>query len=538
MLFAVLLILYGSRSNAVHGSLLRRERDSANESTPRDIAGSRAAPVHTSTQHSTAIREGIELLESAGVTGLCHPSTNVYAPELPHCGDTAGWPATAVVVSSILSTAGSSSSPSAKLPRPRQLEDNAEEDDEDNDAYFTSASDTLTDEDIEEIVKEYTRPDLTTLVLSTVGAAICVITAGLASGLTYGILSLDPIMLLIKQRTGATQRERRQAGSLLLLVQQRHFLIVTLLLLSCSASEALPVFLNVMVPEVVAVVISVAAVLVLGDIVPSAVFTGSNQIALACSFAPLVKLFMCLLYPIAWPISLLLDTVFAKGENESAEGLNRVELAALIRIQYEQKMAKTGGKHHVMHPSLLEDVLSSFFSKRGDDIVTSDDDSVDKRSQGHTRTKSIHIDEVNIAEGALQMSTRFAVDIFLSLGKVYSIPIDTVLTEDKIVSIYTNGYSRVPVYEGGDKSRIKGILMTRQLIVVNKNDKLPVSRLPLYMPQCVGPDTNLVDLINLFQTGGHSSRVGHMALVCAKPEIGNAALEENDAVPVEAGLMG
>jgi hypothetical protein len=47
-----------------------------------------------------------------------------------------------------------------------------------------------------------------------------------------------------------------------------------------------------------------------------------------------------------------------------------------------------------------------------------------------------------------------------------------------------------------------------------------------------------VDLINLFQTGGRAGRVGHMALVCARPDIGNAALENDEPLPNEAGLMG
>jgi metal transporter CNNM len=115
---------------------------------------------------------------------------------------------------------------------------------------------------------------------------------------------------------------------------------------------------------------------------------------------------------------------------------------------------------------------------------------------------------------------------------------DTMLDETGVVNIYSSGYSRVPVFEGGDSKRIKGILLTRQLIVVNTNDAMPVSRMPLYIPQCVAPDENLVDLINLFQTGGRAGRVGHMALVCARPDIGNAALENDEPLPNEAGLMG
>lgn len=65
-------------------------------------------------------------------------------------------------------------------------------------------------------------------------------------------------------------------------------------------------------------------------------------------------------------------------------------------------------------------------------------------------------------------------------------------------------------------------------------DLRPLSTLPLYAPFCVSPKQNLVDLINMFQSG----RGLHMALVCARPEVGNAALEQGDALPPSAGLMG
>jgi Mg2+/Co2+ transporter CorC len=74
--------------------------------------------------------------------------------------------------------------------------------------------------------------------------------------------------------------------------------------------------------------------------------------------------------------------------------------------------------------------------------------------------------------------------------------------------------------------------MTKQLIVIDSSDQRPISTLPLFMPACVSPKKNLVDLINMFQIGKH------MALVCARPELGNAALERGEALPPSTGLMG
>ena len=73
-------------------------------------------------------------------------------------------------------------------------------------------------------------------------ALACVTTAALAAGLTMGLLSLDPLLLLIRMRAGSTQ-EKEQAATLLPIVKQHHLLLVTLLLLNSIANEALPLFL-------------------------------------------------------------------------------------------------------------------------------------------------------------------------------------------------------------------------------------------------------------------------------------------------------
>lgn len=149
-------------------------------------------------------------------------------------------------------------------------------------------------------------------------------------------------------------------------------------------------------------------------------------------------------------------------------------------------------------------------------------------------------------EGALQMKTKTAMDIHLSYHKVFCIAADTPLDDTNIFTIYASGYSRVPVFVDNDRRRVKGILLTRQLMVVKKNNQSGghfqehqiVSDLNIHIPRCVAPHTNMIELVNLFQTGGSAVRAGHMALVCARPDIANAALDQGQAIPEKAGVMG
>jgi CBS domain containing-hemolysin-like protein len=77
---------------------------------------------------------------------------------------------------------------------------------------------------------------------------------------------------------------------------------------------------------------------------------------------------------------------------------------------------------------------------------------------------------------------------------------------------------------------------------VNDTDEWLVSQLPLLSPICVDPDTSLVDVINLFQTGGgynETTTVGHMALVCEQPEVAEAAFANGETLPSKnAGWIG
>jgi metal transporter CNNM len=144
-----------------------------------------------------------------------------------------------------------------------------------------------------------------------------------------------------------------------------------------------------------------------------------------------------------------------------------------------------------------------------------------------------------MVEGALQMKTKCAMDVYTPMRNMYAVPITTELNEETIVDIYSSGFSRIPVFEVNpakpkQKSAVRGVLMTKQLIVVNASDCRPLNTLPLYQPMCVSPKLNLVDRLNMFQTG----KSGHLALVCARPDIAESCLISEEALPDRAGFMG
>ena len=140
---------------------------------------------------------------------------------------------------------------------------------------------------------------------------VCIVCAGFASGLTQGLLSLDFTEMTIKMRSG-TPEEKLQAAKVLPIISRHHLLLVSLMLWNAAATEALPIFLSGLVPEYLAIIISVTLVLFCGEIIPAAILTGPNQLLIAANLAPIVYIVFFVFFPIAYPISKGLDYFLGK----------------------------------------------------------------------------------------------------------------------------------------------------------------------------------------------------------------------------------
>ena len=95
---------------------------------------------------------------------------------------------------------------------------------------------------------------------------LLVIGAGVFSGLTLGLLSLDPTTLHVLS-VGGKPDEQRHAKRIAPIVKRHHLLLVTLLLCNATVMETLPLVLDRLVPTAGAIAISVTAVLFFGECV-------------------------------------------------------------------------------------------------------------------------------------------------------------------------------------------------------------------------------------------------------------------------------
>ena len=128
------------------------------------------------------------------------------------------------------------------------------------------------------------------------------------SVLTVGYLSIDMLILEIKLNSG-TEQEKKYANKIKKVINDHHWILVTLLLCNAFACEAMPILLDKLVNEMMAIVISVTVLLFVGEIVPQALCTGPNQMKIAAFLSPFTYSLMIITYPLSYPIAKFMDCV-------------------------------------------------------------------------------------------------------------------------------------------------------------------------------------------------------------------------------------
>jgi metal transporter CNNM len=101
--------------------------------------------------------------------------------------------------------------------------------------------------------------------------------AGLMSGLTVGYNGINMLEINAIETADITpddenyeeiQKKKKLIKKIKVVLSKRHLLLVTLLLTNAIAMEALPIFLDALMPAYVAIILSTTAVLIFGEVLP------------------------------------------------------------------------------------------------------------------------------------------------------------------------------------------------------------------------------------------------------------------------------
>lgn len=289
--------------------------------------------------------------------------------------------------------------------------------------------------------------DFLIFILTAIGLTLM---AGLMSGLTLGLMSLDNVDLEVLKRSG-TSHQRSCAVRIHPVVENPHRLLVTLLVCNAIAAEALPLVLDRLTDPITAVIISVTVVLLFGEIIPQAACSAYG-LEIGALSAPFVRVLMVLTAPLNIPIAWVLDRVL--GHRQTAL-FRRGQLKALVDIH----------------------------------------------GQGQAFGGQLSPDEVRIIKGALDLTNKRAKAAMTPLDMVFMLSLDDVLDETTLTAILASGHSRIPVHRPGNKSEILGILLVKELILVDIHAGIKVSSMKIRSLPVLLAETPMYDMLKLFELG-------------------------------------
>ncbi|KAL3691066.1 hypothetical protein R1sor_004717 [Riccia sorocarpa] len=274
--------------------------------------------------------------------------------------------------------------------------------------------------------------------------------SGLMSGLTLGLMSLGLVDLEVIRKSGKPE-DQRNAAKILPVVKDQHLLLVTLLLGNALAMEILPLFLDSVVSTYMAIILSVTLILLFGEILPQAVCS-RHGLAVGAAMAPLVRVLIIIMFPVAYPLSKLLDCVLGKKHSIL---FGRAELRTLVEM-HGYAAGKGGDLNHY---------------------------------------------ETTIISGALTLTERTAGQVMTPISETLSMDVNSKLDRVTVAQVMGTGQNRIPVYSG-KHNNIVGVVLASSLachLFERPNEEVSITQLAIRKIPRVAEDMSLDDVLHEFQ---------------------------------------
>ena len=224
------------------------------------------------------------------------------------------------------------------------------------------------------------------------------------------------------------------ARPILDILNNHHLLLSTLLLSNSLSLEALPIFLDKIVPSYLAIIISTVAVVVFGEVIPQAYCTGPQKVSIGYYFSPFIRFLQFILYIFVRPITYVLDNWL--GHHDDKIVLTPENLRSILYLH--------NNKEYGYRP-----------------------------------------EEIKILQNTMDLRLKKIKNYMISFDSIFMVNEDSLVDEEFLNSLQKYNYSKVPVYSKY-RSNIVGFIKLKNLLVFkftsNKNLKasgiiLPVQRL-------------------------------------------------------------
>jgi len=235
--------------------------------------------------------------------------------------------------------------------------------------------------------------------------------SALFSGLTLGYFTLNVHTLRRQAKLG-----NQQAAQIIPVREKGNQLLTTLLLGNVATNAILSIYLSSIASGIVAAFTATTLIFLFGEIIPQAVLS-RHAMKVGSLCAPLMKVFMFITFPIAFPVAYILDKLLG------------------------EEMPGVYSNHEIM------------------EIVSEHEDS---------EHSPIDADEERIVHGALKFSHMLVREVMTPAENIKSFDEHRRLNDNFFEEVNKHGHSRYPVYSGNQEN-ITGILFAKDLIVEDED---------------------------------------------------------------------
>ncbi|XP_068184123.1 metal transporter CNNM1 [Antennarius striatus] len=280
--------------------------------------------------------------------------------------------------------------------------------------------------------------------------------SALCSGLNISMLALDPVELRVLQNSG-TEKEQKYARKIESVRKHGNYILCTVVLGNVLTNTCFVVWMcQILGMTALSTASCTLGIFFIGEILPHSV-ASRHSLAIASKTLCVTRLLMLVFFPIAYPVSKILDILL---HQEISNFYTREKLVAMLRV--------TDPYH---------------------DLVK---------------------EELNIIQGALELRTKTVEDVLTPLSDCYMLSSDAVLDFCTMSDVMQSGFTRIPVYEN-ERSNIVDILFVKDLAFVDPDDCTPLKTITQFYKHpmhSVFNDTKLDVMLEEFKRGK-----SHLAVV-------------------------
>jgi len=234
------------------------------------------------------------------------------------------------------------------------------------------------------------------------------------TGLNIGLMSLDTaqlkVLIDVPNKDEAAMQAARDARKILPLRQRGNLLLCTILLGNTAVNALMAILLGGFAGGILGWLITTVIIVLMCEIMPQSVCT-RHGLRLGALGAPIIRIAMCLFWPITKPYAFVLDRVFPQRENL----MDRSQLRSLVEYQ--------------------------------------------KASMPGMLVKG----QAEMLIGALGFADKTAEEVMVPLEKAFKLQLDTRMDYELLAQVVQKGFSRFPIIDPVT-GQVAGIMHCKDLL--------------------------------------------------------------------------